>query len=122
MPEENKEQPPVQAQATVEFVVPDPEGGILTTYANNIQVAWTDFDVRMLFGEVVDTRPDKIIVEQRVQVTVSYLQAKLLLLMLSQVVARYEPAFGEIKIPAGAHTFNVTSTQAAVPPGASSRP
>ena len=45
----------------------DPETGLFTTYANNVQLGWTHFDVRMIFGEVVDAQTDKLIVEQRAQ-------------------------------------------------------
>jgi len=106
-----------QQPAKVEFVVPDPESGLFTTYANNVQLGWTNFDVRMIFGEVVDAQVDKLIVEQRAQVTISYLQAKLLMFLLGQAVSQYETIFGELKIPEGLLTFELTKTEAKVTPG-----
>jgi len=113
MPDEQ----PNQTEPKVEFVVPDPEGGIFTTYANNVQLGFTLFDVRMVFGEIVEAHPDKIVVEQRAQVTISYLQAKMLLFMLGKAIADQETRVGEIKIPEGALDINLTKTQAKVPPG-----
>ena len=102
MAEESKEQPlPPQKQVEVEFVVPDPDDPLFTTYANNIQLAWTHFDTRLLFGEVVSSDPEKIIVEQRAQITISYMQAKLLMLMLAKAVQQYESIFGQINLPTG---------------------
>jgi len=122
MAEENKEQPSQeQPQAEVEFVFPDPEDQLFTTYANNIQLGWTHSDVRMVFGEVVDSTPKKVTVEQRAHITISYLQAKVLMLMLAQAIAQYETVFGEVKMPAGSTTFKTASTEANVTPGVSAR-
>lgn len=125
MTEENKDQPEQPhsqpTQANVEFVVPDPDDALFTTYTNNIRLGWTHSDIRMLFGEIVDATPEKIIVEERAQITISYFQAKLLMLLLAQAIAQHESQFGEIKIPSGAAAFNATSIQGNVPPGASAR-
>jgi hypothetical protein len=117
MPEE-KEQPALPQQASVEFVVPDPEDTLFTTYANNVALAWTHFDVRMVFGEVVETMPEKIVVEQRAQITISYPQAKLLMMALAQVLGQYETTVGEVRLPAD-FAFTSTNTRADVPPGVS---
>jgi hypothetical protein len=118
MPDEKTEQQP--PQPNVEYVVPDPEGGIFTTYSNNVQLGFTNFDLRMLFGELVEATPEKIVIEQRVQVTLSYLQAKLLMLMVAQAIAQHEAVFGEVKIPQDFALNSVTST-ANTPPGVSAR-
>ncbi|HUA18374.1 MAG TPA: DUF3467 domain-containing protein [Bryobacteraceae bacterium] len=116
MSDEKKEQQP-----KLEYVVPDPEGGIFTTYTNNIQLGFTHFDLRMLFGELVEATPERVVIEQRVQVTISYLQAKLLMLMLAQAIGQHEKGFGEVKIPDELLTFNSVSATAAIPPGVSAR-
>lgn len=122
MAEENKEQSQQQPpQPEVEFVVPDPEDELFTTYANNVRLGYTHFDIRMLFGEVVDTTLTKVVVEERAHITISYLQAKLLVIMLGQAIALHESLFGEVKVPSGADTFSTASIQATVPPGASRR-
>ena len=76
---------------------------MFTTYANDTKLAWTHYDVRMVFGEIVDTLEDKIIVEQRAQVTISYMHAKLLMVMLNQAITQYESIFGELKLPQNIH-------------------
>jgi hypothetical protein len=119
---EEKEQPHQQPpQPEVEFVVPDPKETLFTTYANNVRLAWTHFDVRMLFGEIIDSNMEKIIVEERAQITISYRQAKLLMLMLAQAIAQHESLFGEVKVLTDATAFSTMNIQATVPPGASHR-
>jgi len=112
MPEEQKPLP----QPKVEYVVPDPEGGIFTTYANNVQLGFTHYDLRMLFGELVDATPEKLVIEQRAQVTISYLQAKLLMMVLGQAITQHESLFGEVKIPPDMLALNTTTTTATNPP------
>jgi hypothetical protein len=120
MAEEKTQQPHPSGQPQVEFVIPDPDG-IFTTYANNIQLGFTIFDVRFVFGEVVETHPDKIIVEQRAQVTISYLQAKLLHMMLAQAIAEQEARVGEIRIPVGVADIQSGTTIAKPPIGTFTR-
>ena len=120
MSDESKEQSTEPRQVKIEYVVPDPESGLFTTYANNTQVGWTHFDVRMTFGEVVDALPDKIVVEQRAQITISYLQAKILTLILGQAISQHEEIFGELKLPPDV-TIQVSSAQGSPAPGTSFR-
>jgi hypothetical protein len=105
----------------VEFVVPDPDSPLFTTYANNVQVAATIHDIRMIFGETVDLLPTKIVVEQRAQITISYLQAKMLMSILGQAVANHESKFGEIKLTPEIFNVGSVATIGTVPPGATSR-
>lgn len=112
MSEEKKEQPQEPRQAEVEFVVPDPDSSLFTAYANNVQIGWTYYDLRMMFGEVVEVLPEKIVIEQRAQITVSYLQAKVLVHLLSQAVAKHESIFGEIKLTPDMFGVNVMSVVA----------
>jgi hypothetical protein len=79
----------------------EPEGGMFFTYANHLQIGFTHFDVRLVFGEVVDVGQSGVSVEQRAPVTLSWGQAKLLDHMLGEVVTKFEAAQGEIKLPEG---------------------
>jgi hypothetical protein len=79
----------------------EPEGGMFFTYANHLQIGFTHFDVRLVFGEVVDVDPSSVSVEQRDQVTLSWGQAKTLHHMLGEVVKNFEATQGEIKLPEG---------------------
>jgi hypothetical protein len=117
MPEESNEQNKGQSRVNVEFVVPDPDSALFTTYANNIQVATTIHDVRMIFGETVDFLATKVVVEQRAQITISYFQAKMLMTILGQAVVAHEAQFGEMKL--GPDIFNVgaSATVGTVQPG-----
>lgn len=82
---------------TIEYV--EPEDGRLLVYANNHMIAVTAYDIRVLFGEVVGVTDEKIEIEQRVQVTMTWLQAKYLMENLLQRIAAFEKLNGEIKLP-----------------------
>ena len=88
---------PSQPDRKLEFV--EPQDGVFTTYANNLQVGWTAFDVRLLFGEVVDVDEKTVTIEQRAHVTLSWLEAKTLHSLLSGLIERYEEGNGPIAQP-----------------------
>jgi len=88
--------------AEIEFVVPDPDSGLFASYANHVQVGFTAFDIRLLFGEVVDVQPNKVTIEQRASITMAWLQAKILKQMLERIISDYEARNGELKVPTGA--------------------
>jgi hypothetical protein len=75
-----------------------PAGGLPRVYANNLQMATTGFDVRLIFGEVVDLLTDKAIVEQNVQVTMAWAEAKILADFLLANVTAYEALNGPIQL------------------------
>jgi adenine-specific DNA-methyltransferase len=57
-------------------------GGVIayvtpTSFLANVQIGRTIFDLRVMFGEVIDFAPEKVVVEQRVQVTMSWPEAKI---------------------------------------------
>jgi hypothetical protein len=76
-----------------------PQGGVLRFYSNNVQLATTSFDVRMIFGEVIEVKPDKAIIEQNVQITMSWLEAKVLADFLQANIKALEELNGPIKLP-----------------------
>lgn len=78
-----------QATKTLEFV--EPEDGIIRTYANHHRYGWTSYDIRFYFGEIVEVTDDKIVIEETVQLTMSWQQAKELLATLQGIVAQ-EPS------------------------------
>lgn len=81
----------------IENVVPP--SGLPLVYANNVAIGNTAFDVRMVFGEVGDSTASKITIHQKVQVTISWLQAKILLEFLGRHVRGYEEKNGPISLP-----------------------
>jgi len=73
--------------------------GFPSVYSNNVATGSTAFDIRIIFGEVLDMPGDELVIEQRVQVTMAWLEAKLLRDILTQQIDRYEKANGQIKLP-----------------------
>jgi hypothetical protein len=82
-------------ERTFEFV--EPEDGIFRTYSNHHRFGWTGYDVRLLFGELIDVRPDKYIVEETAHITMSWMQAKNLLASLQNLIQKYETDNGPLE-------------------------
>lgn len=76
-----------------------PKDGILRVYANHAKLSVTAFDLRMIFGEVVDATPEVATVSQSVQITMSWLQAKLVVELLSRAIRAYEDKNGLLTAP-----------------------
>jgi hypothetical protein len=69
-----------------------------TSYANNVEVATTYFDVNMIFGEVMGVTGETLNVERRVRVVMPLGQVKLLALTLTRQLQTYEENFGKISL------------------------
>jgi hypothetical protein len=76
-----------------------PPGGMPLVYANNIAIGNTVFDLRIIFGEIADATATKLTVNQRVQVTLSWHQAKVLSEFLSRHIRSYEEKNGTLVMP-----------------------
>jgi hypothetical protein len=76
-----------------------PADGLRTVYCNNVQMSSTSFDIRMLFGEIAEVLDDKVVVDQRVQVTMTWLEAKFLADFLQANIKAYEDLNGPVKLP-----------------------
>lgn len=79
-----------------------PAATIPEFYANYIGVHWTGMDVRFRFGQAVPITEQqgdttKFGVEERVGVTLSWFEVKMLRDMTTDLVRRYEAVNGEIK-------------------------
>ena len=94
MAQEEKAQP---MQRELEYH--DAPGGLIRVYSNNVSMASTRFDVRIIFGELVDIDDNKAIVENRVQVTLTWLEAKLLADFVHANVKSFEELNGALKLP-----------------------
>jgi hypothetical protein len=77
----------------------DPVGGLFHVYSNNVQMASTSFDVRVMFGEVSEVSDEKVIVEHRVQVAMTWLEAKILADFLRTNIEAYEKLNGPMTLP-----------------------
>ena len=84
-------------QKKVEYRVP-PEG-ICRVYSNNIQLASTSFDVRVVFGQVGEVSDEKVTVDQLAQVTLSWAEAKILGEFLTANIKAFEDLNGPIRLP-----------------------
>jgi len=73
--------------------------GLTRIYSNNVALAGTRFDIKIIFGEVADITDDKAIVENRVMVTLSWLEAKLLGEFLQANVKAFEELNGPLRLP-----------------------
>ena len=76
-----------------------PPEGLFRTYTNNVQLATTSFDIRLVFGEVHEVLEDKIVIEQRAQVTMSWVEAKILADFLRANIEAHEHLNGSLKLP-----------------------
>ncbi|MGA9393321.1 MAG: DUF3467 domain-containing protein [Candidatus Sulfotelmatobacter sp.] len=88
-----------------------PQEGMLRVYCNNFAMATTSFDVRLVFGEVAEIKDDKVIVDQNVQVTMTWLEAKILADFLqANVKAHEEINGGAMKLPKNPEQVIVPNT------------
>jgi flagellar protein FlaG len=84
-----------QTQQKVKLIgTPDYREG----YANSVQVRVNLWDFFLQFGTVNQTAPDTVEIRNFQGVYLSPQQAKALCNILTQNIAQYERAFGEIKI------------------------
>ena len=65
-------------------------------YSNHTVFGLTALDFSITFGEVLEASPESISVEQRVRVTMSPQEAKVVAYLLFENINRYEAMFGKI--------------------------
>jgi len=73
--------------------------GLIRVYANNVALAATRFDIKIIFGEVAEIDAEKAAIQNNVQVTLSWFEAKLLGEFLQANVKAYEDLNGPLKLP-----------------------
>lgn len=84
-----------QTQKKLELATP--KEGVVYFYSNHVRIGYTVSDLKILFGEITDVTPDKYTVTERTQITMTWLQAKVLSEFLSNHIAAYEKHNGPIK-------------------------
>jgi flagellar protein FlaG len=67
-------------------------------YANSVQIRVNLWDFFLMFGNINQTSPDQVQIQNFQGIYVSPQQAKALLGVLQQNVSQYESAFGEIRL------------------------
>lgn len=75
-----------------------PTEDFTAVYANNVNFEATAFDLKILFGELNQSF-ETLTVDQHTSVTMTWLEAKLLLHYLSVQLAAYEIGNGKIVVP-----------------------
>src|SRR5512140_1164367 len=83
--------PPVPASPTLEI-----PAGLHTAYANLARISHSPADIVIDFAHLLPADTNAIV---KARVLMSPLSAKLLLRALTENLARYEAAFGEIRVP-----------------------
>jgi hypothetical protein len=70
----------------------------MSYYANNVQIQANAFDMKVIFG-LLDQSGGKVVVEQFAEVSMSWIEAKLLSFFLQTQIAAHELEDGKILIP-----------------------
>jgi hypothetical protein len=81
----------------VDYITPVEQ--VPTVYANNITFGITGFDIRIMFGEVMSVAEGVANVQPRVQVNMSWLEAKVLYKFLDANIRMYEERNGSLRAP-----------------------
>jgi len=68
------------------------------SYANSVQIRVNLWDFFLMFGNISQTAPENVHIQNFQGIYVSPQQAKALLNVLQQNVSQYEAAFGEIRL------------------------
>jgi len=93
------EQEQKHPEAKTEWV--ESKEGTPEIYGNFINTSWTLFDVRLQVGQLIPKKESDLaagfVVEKRGAITIAWPEAKALLIMLADLVGRYEKVNGEIK-------------------------
>lgn len=90
---------------TLELPIIEPADGTFTCYSNVFNLNWTQTDVRLRFGELIQISTDEKrtwqnqqpVIEERAAVTIPWSQAKVLRDILDAVIQSYEKLNGELK-------------------------
>jgi len=69
-------------------------------YANNVQYHPSEWDLKMIFGQLDWPDGKTLVVEQHTGITVDWIQAKVMLYFLTLQVAVYELSHGKLQVPA----------------------
>lgn len=88
----------MQAQHTQPAVQLENREDYRDGYANSVQLRVSLWDFFLLFGNIVQQRPEAVTIRNFQGIYLSPQQAKALLNVLEQNVSQYEAAFGEIRL------------------------
>jgi hypothetical protein len=75
--------------------------GFESLYANNVHLQPSEWDLKLIFGEIDYDKSGALFVEQHTSITMAWLQAKLLNYFLTLQLGVYEMSHGKIPVPPG---------------------
>jgi hypothetical protein len=76
-----------------------PPGGLPSVYANNCALSPNPFELRLYFGEMASSADDSIVIAQKVEVIVSWVEAKIVATFLQKTIEAFEKKNGPITLP-----------------------
>lgn len=96
MPDKNAPEGKTFAVKDARVVVPE---NVVSAYCNNANLAITNWDIRLLFSEIVATGEGSIHPILRANVVMTPAHAKAFSVVLSKVMHDWEKQYGEIVMP-----------------------
>ncbi len=82
------------------FTYTQPPGGLPSVYANNCALSPNPFELRFYFGEMAGGTDENIVVAHKVEVIVSWVEAKIIATFLQKSIEAFEKKNGPITFPA----------------------
>jgi len=76
-----------------------PPEGVFSFYSNNVGIQVNQFDLRIIFGEIMEVTPERARIVQRAAIITSWAQAKAIARFLQDNVDAYEAINGPITLP-----------------------
>ena len=67
-------------------------------YTNNVEIGFSAWDMRLIFGEIMGMKEGKVLTEERARIIMSLQHAKVFAALLVQQIEKIEQQFGEIQI------------------------
>jgi hypothetical protein len=92
------ERPKTDAKPVTKF---EQSENFASGYANNVFFSTSIFDIKLIFGDIVQFPNAEPFVEQHTAVTLSWREAKIAALFLTMNVAMHENQFGALDVPVG---------------------
>jgi hypothetical protein len=101
----------------------EPEEGVFAAYSNVVNLDWTLDDIRLRFAELIQVPSDedptwkgqRNVLMERAAITLSWRQAKNLVMLLGRIVLNYETINGELIQPKLPPSMDAPSTVSSEP-------
>ena len=90
-----KNEAPTKKEPKQKVVTRLPSEGLASVYSNNVQIGYSNWDVRFDFGEIQSGDAGTLVVAARTRVIMSPQHAAAFAKVLSEKMAEYEQLFGK---------------------------